>query len=107
MSFRKSLFKNIVILGGYSYTTQIISFLSSIVLARLLLPAEYGFVALITVFTGFIIQFADAGLSYIIIRSDYNRLFHSTIHFLAILIGVLLAAIVVLLAYPISVFYKD
>lgn len=107
MSFRKSLFKNIVILGGYSYTTQIISFLSSIILARLLLPEEYGFVALITVFTGFINQFADAGLSYIIIRTDYNRLFHSTIHYLAILIGVILAVLVILLAYPISIFYKD
>jgi teichuronic acid exporter len=107
MSFRKSLFKNIIVLGGYSYSTQIIAFLSSVVLSRLLLPAEYGFVALITVFTGFINQFADAGLSYIIIRSDYKQLFHTTIHFLAITIGVMLAAIVVLLAYPISLFYKD
>jgi O-antigen/teichoic acid export membrane protein len=46
-------------------------------------------------------------LSYIIIRSDYKRLFQSTIHYLAVAIGVLLAAIVVLLAYPISLFYKD
>jgi len=107
MSFRKNLFKNIVVLGGYSYTTQIIGFLSTIVLSRLLLPAEYGFVALITVFTGFINQFADAGLSYIIIRSDYKRLFQTTIHYLAITIGILLAAVVILLAYPISLFYKD
>ncbi len=34
-------------------------------------------------------QFADAGLSYIIIRSDYNRLFQSTIHYLAIAIGII------------------
>jgi len=107
MSFRKDLFKNIIVLGGYSYTTQIISFLSTIVLSRLLLPAEYGFVALITVFTGFINQFADAGLSYIIIRSDYKRLFQTTVHYLAVTIGFLLAIIVVLLAYPISLFYKD
>jgi O-antigen/teichoic acid export membrane protein len=107
MSFRKNLFKNIAILGGYSYTTQIISFLSTIVLSRLLLPAEYGFVALITVFTGFINQFADAGLSFIIIRSDYNRLFQTSIHYLAMVIGFILAFIVVMLAYPISLFYKD
>jgi|SRR5512133_641099 O-antigen/teichoic acid export membrane protein len=107
MSFRKNLFKNIIVLGGFSYTTQIISFLSSIVLSRLLLPAEYGFVALITVFTGFINQFSDAGLSYLIIRSDYNKLFQSAIHYLAILIGVILAVIVVMLAYPIAMFYKN
>lgn len=107
MSFRKNLFKNIIVLGSYSYTTQIISFFSSIILSRLLLPSEYGFVALITVFTGFIGMFSDAGLSYIIIRSDYNKLFHSTIHYLAILIGVLIAAIVIAISYPISLFYEN
>ncbi len=107
MSFRKNLFKNIIVLGGYSYSTQFISFLATIILSRLLLPSEYGFVALITVFTGFIEQFSSAGLSYIIIRSDYNRLFHSTIYYLSIVIGVLLAGIVVLLAYPISLFYDN
>ena len=107
MSFRKNLFKNVLILGGYSYSSQILGFLSSIILSRLLLPKEYGFVALITVFTGFISQFSDAGLSYIIIRSDYKRLFHSAIHYLAVVIGVMLTIIVILLAYPIAVFYKE
>ncbi|MBN1182566.1 MAG: lipopolysaccharide biosynthesis protein [Bacteroidales bacterium] len=107
MSFRKSLFKNIIVLGGYSYTTQFIGFLATIILSRLLVPSEYGFVALITVFTGFINQFSNAGLSYIIIRSDYNHLFQSTIHYLSVVIGVLLAFIMVLLAYPISLFYQN
>jgi O-antigen/teichoic acid export membrane protein len=107
MSFRKSLFKNVIIIGGYSYSSQIISFLSSIILSRLLLPAEYGFVALISVFTGFIGQFADAGLSYLIIRSDYKKLFYSVMNYLSFIIGVILCVIVLLLAYPIALFYKD
>jgi O-antigen/teichoic acid export membrane protein len=107
MSFRKSLFKNIIIIGGYSYSSQIIAFLSSIILSRLLLPSEYGFVALILVFTGFISQFSDAGLSYLIIRSDYKGLFHSSMNYLSLIIGVILCIVVMLLAYPISLFYKD
>jgi teichuronic acid exporter len=107
MSFRKKLFKNIIILGGYSYFTQILSFLSSIILSRLLVPSEYGLIALITVFTGFIGQFSDAGLSYIIIRSDYKELFYSTIHYLAVIIGVVLTIVVIALAYPIALFYKN
>ena len=107
MSFRKKFFKNIIILGGYSYTTQIISFLSTIVLSRLLLPEEYGFVALITVFTSFINQFADAGLSYLIIRSDYKNLFQQSIHYLSFIIGVILTITLILLAYPIALFYKN
>lgn len=107
MSFRKDLFKNIIIIGGYSYASQIISFLSSIILSRLLLPAEYGFVALIAVFTGFIGQFADAGLSYLVIRSDYNKLFHAAMNYLSFIIGVILCVVVALLAYPIALFYND
>ncbi|MCP4310812.1 MAG: lipopolysaccharide biosynthesis protein [Bacteroidetes bacterium] len=107
MSFRKTLFKNIIILGGYSYASQFIGFLATIILSRLLLPEEYGFVALITVFTGFVQTFSDAGLSLLIIRSDYGRTFHRSIHYLSFILGVILFIIVMLLAWPISLFYKD
>jgi len=107
VSFKKSLLKNILTLGGYNYVSQIAVFLSSIILSRLLLPEEYGFVALITVFTGFVTVFADAGLSFAIIRSDYGRTYHKAINNLSFYIGVLLFAITVILAYPIAYFYKD
>ncbi len=107
MSFRKNLFKNIIVLGGYTYTSQIIGFLATIILSRLLLPEEYGFVALITVFTGFVKTFSDAGLSYLIIRSDYGKLFQRVIHYLSFIIGVILFLLVALIAYPISLFYED
>jgi O-antigen/teichoic acid export membrane protein len=107
MSFRKNLVKNIIVLGGYTYSSQIITFLSTIVVSRLLVPEEYGFVALITVFTGFISTFSDAGLSYLIIRSDYGRLFHRVIHYLSFVIGLILFVLVVLIAYPVSLFYQD
>ncbi|MFO7669629.1 MAG: oligosaccharide flippase family protein [Bacteroidales bacterium] len=107
MSFRKTFFKNVIILGGYSYSNQIIKFLATIVLSRLLLPEEYGFIALITVFTGFISQFSDAGLSFIVIRSDYKERFYQMMHYLSFIIGILLFLILLLLAYPITLFYKD
>jgi PST family polysaccharide transporter len=77
------------------------------VLSRLLLPEEYGFVALITVFTGFVATFTDAGLSFLIIRSDYNLLFFRSINFLAFFIGILLTLLVIILAYPIALFYNN
>ena len=51
------------------------------------LPEEYGFIALITVFTGFISQFSDAGLSFIVIRSDYRERFYQMMHYLSFVIG--------------------
>lgn len=107
MSFKKSLLKNIITLGGYNYVSQIAGFLSSIVLSRLLLPEEYGFVALITVFTGFVSVFADVGLSYAIIRSDYGLTYHKALSNLAFYIGLTLSFITILLAYPIGWFYED
>ena len=107
MSFRKKFFKNILSLAAYSYASQTINFLSSIVLSRLLLPEEYGYVALITVFTGFVIIFSDAGLSYVIIRSDYGRTFQRAVSNLSIYIGLGLYLFMILMAYPISRFYND
>ncbi|MFW6219026.1 MAG: oligosaccharide flippase family protein [Bacteroidota bacterium] len=107
MSFRRSFFKNVITLGGYNYGSQILNFLSSIVLSRLLLPEEYGFVALIMVFTGFIIIFADAGLSYAVIRSDYGRTYQKVLQSLSIWIGIGLSILLILLAYPIALFYGD
>jgi O-antigen/teichoic acid export membrane protein len=107
MSFKKTFLKNIFTLGGYNYTSQIANFLATIVLSRLLLPEEYGYVALITVFTGFITIFADAGLSFSIIRSDYGRTFHKAMSNLSFYIGVLLFSVMLILAYPIALFYED
>ncbi|MBA7528566.1 hypothetical protein ES705_20753 [subsurface metagenome] len=107
MSFKRNFFKNIITFGGYNYIGQALSFLSSIVLSRYLTPSEYGFVALITVFTGFIIMFSDAGLSYAVIRSDYGRTFHHALNNLSGFIGILLFLIMIILAYPISLFYEN
>lgn len=107
MNFKRTLLKNIISLGGYNYSSQIAVFLSSIILSRLLLPEEYGFVALITVFTGFVTIFVDAGLSYAIIRSDYGPTYHKAVNNLAFYIGILLFVLMVLLAFPIAFFYKD
>ncbi|GAB4311608.1 MAG: lipopolysaccharide biosynthesis protein [Bacteroidales bacterium] len=107
VSFKKSLFKNLLTLGGYNYSSQIANFLASIILSRLLLPEEYGFVALITVFTGFIVMFADAGLSYAIIRSDYGHTFYRAMTNLSFYIGLVLFLLMCLMAYPIAWFYGD
>lgn len=107
MSFKKSLYKNIMVFGGYTYSSQIITFLASTVILRLITPEEMGFVGLITVFTGFISIFTDAGLSFSIIRSDYGPLFQRAVSNLAFWMGIGLFLLMTLLAYPIALFYGD
>ncbi len=71
------------------------------------MPDEYGYVALITVFTGFVSVFADAGLSFAIIRSDYGLTYQKAVHNLSFYIGTLLFVIMLLFAFPIGYFYDD
>lgn len=106
-SFQKSLFKNILVSGGYTYLAQGINFLSSIIVSRLLLPESYGIVGLITVFTGFIAVFSDGGLSYALIRSDYGRTYQRVLTNLSWILGLSLFLITILLAYPLTLFYHN
>ncbi|MCO5948251.1 lipopolysaccharide biosynthesis protein [Mucilaginibacter flavidus] len=107
MSFKKGLFKNILISGGFNYLSQGINFLSTIILSRLLSPESYGVIGLITVFTNFIMVFSDGGLSYALIRSDYGRTYQRVLNNLSWLLGIILFLMTIALAYPISVFYKN
>ncbi len=104
---QKQVFKDALGVAVYNYGYQAIIFASSTITGRLLTPSEYGFVALITVFTGFIAFFNDAGLSYIVIRSDYKGTFFRAMFMLSMVIGLILSGVVVLLAYPISIFQNN
>ncbi|MBV9963276.1 MAG: oligosaccharide flippase family protein [Parafilimonas sp.] len=107
MSFKKNFFRNIFVYGSYSFSTQLVSFLASLITSRLLLPSDFGLIGLITVFSNFIIIFSDSGISYAVIRSQYKSTYHRALNSISVIIGILLCFVFVLLVYPISYFYKD
>lgn len=107
MSFYKKLLKNIFVVGSYRYTTTLIKFLLSTIIARLLTPEDFGIVALVTVFTGFLVMFKNNGLSMAIIRSDYGYTYWNGTANILIGFSLIIGIIICLLAYPISLFYND
>lgn len=107
MSFKKEFIKNILISGGYNYLAQGISFFSSVILSRLLTPESYGFVGIITVFTGFLTIFSDSGVSLAVIRSDYAYTYHKSVESLSLVIGIILFSLTSVLSVPISIFFKN
>jgi O-antigen/teichoic acid export membrane protein len=107
MSFKKTLLKNILVSGGYNYLSQAISFLSSIIVSRLLTPESYGFVGIIAVFTGFLSIFSDSGISLAVIRSTYQYTYYKAVDTLALFVGTSLCLTTCLLAYPISLFFRN
>jgi O-antigen/teichoic acid export membrane protein len=107
MSFRKKTFHNIYQMARFTYSGEVVTFLTSIILARLLLPEEYGFVAMILVFTNFGEILSGIGIGSEIIRSNYRYTFHKSMMNLAFYIGLTLCIGMMLLAYPVALFYDN
>ena len=87
--------------------SQIAGFIISIVLARILMPEEYGTVAMITTFTGIAMVFINTGFSSAIVQKkdlsdvDINTMFYSGMLMSFVLYGILFIA-----APYIAILYK-
>lgn len=87
---------------------QGVSFLVSIVLARLLDPDTYGTIALVTVFTIIINIILDSGLGNALIqKKDADDLDFSSVFFFNVLMSVVLYSILFLIAPLIESFYAS
>ena len=86
----------------------VLKFGSTIVLARLLIPEDYGLIGMATVVVGFVEYFKDLGLSAATIqRQQINHQQVSTLFWINLAIGCLVAVTVALLAPAIATFYQE
>ena len=73
-------------------SSVVIQFVLTAILARLLTPAEYGTVAIVTVFVAFFSMLADVGISPAIIQfDDLSEQDISSLFTFTILLGIVLA----------------
>ena len=80
---------------GFRFALTIVS---TMILARLLTPAEYGLVAMVAVFSGFVALFKDMGLSMATIqRAEINHAQISTLFWINLAISLLIGLLVALL----------
>lgn len=90
-----------------AFLGQSVTFVVGIVLARLLTPAEYGLIGIVTIFTTILGSFVDSGFSNALIRKkdisndDYNTMFITNM-----LISVLMYAVLYFCAPWISHFFN-
>ena len=86
----------------------ILKFGSTIVLARLLVPEDYGLIGMATVVIGFVEYFKDLGLSTATIqRREINHQQISTLFWINIAVACLVALVVALLAPVVASFYNE
>ena len=87
---------------------QIVSFIVSIILARLLLPEQYGTIALITVFTTILQVFVDSGMANALIqKKNADDLDFSTVFYFNFIICIILYLLMFICAPFIGDFYND
>ena len=85
---------------------QLVTFIVSIVLARILMPEDYGTVALVTVFTTIMQVFVDSGLSTALIQKmDADDLDFSSVFYFNFVVCIILYLIMFLAAPYIASFY--
>ncbi len=87
---------------------RLVAFVVSIVLARLLLPEQFGLIGMLTVFIAIAQTFIDSGFAAALIqKKDHDRLDECSVFYFNILIG-LLAYIIIFLSTPwIADFYGE
>lgn len=103
--------KNKVVSGmfwkfGERMLAQLISFLVSIALARILMPEEYGIVSIVLIFINLANVFVTSGFSTSLIqKKDAGDLEFSTIFYCSLAVSIIIYSILFLVAPYISTFY--
>ena len=93
---------------GESGGAQLVSFLVSIVLARLLVPEDYGVIALVTVFTSILQVFVDSGLGTALVqKKNADEVDFSSVFYFNVLVCLTLYAEMFVAAPAIAKFYDN
>lgn len=104
---RKSAVTNMLWRFAERCGAQGVTFIVSLILARLLEPSVYGVVSLITIFTSLMQIFVDTGFSRALIqKKDADQLDFSTMFYFDVVLGILLYALLYVSAPAIARFYQ-
>lgn len=90
------------------FSVQGIQFVLSIVIARLVLPSEYGLIAMLGIFLAIAQTFVDSGFSNALIqKKDRTEVDYSTVFYFNILIALIVYGLLFISAPYISSFYRE
>ena len=106
-SLDRTLVQGIAWTGAIRWTVQTISWCATFVIARLLSPTDYGLVGMAMIYVGLAQIVTEGGLSYAVVQQrDLTTDQISQLNGFAVMIGVVLFALTLGLAEPISWFFR-
>lgn len=104
----KKIFSNFIWRFAERCGAQLVTFIVSIILARLLAPEDYGTIALVTVFTTILQVFVDSGLGTALIqKKNVDDLDFSSVFYFNFTVCIVLYIGMFLVAPSIAGFYED
>lgn len=108
LSLQKLAFKGAMWLALFNFLSQAFSWTVTVLVARILSPADYGLMELATIFTGYAKFFVDLGLGAAIVqRKEVNEHELSSIFWFTVLISIFLAFVCFLSAGYIAVLFQE
>ena len=108
MISKKKILQNFIWKLAERCGKQLTSFVVTIILARILLPSDYGMVALIMIFLSILQVFADSGLGVALIQKQYvDEIDYSTVFYTNLFLSFLLYAIAWFSAPKIASFFYN
>lgn len=90
------------------FSSQLVSFVISVILARILMPSDYGIIAILLVFISFANVIVDGGLNTALIqKKDADQIDFSTIFWFCLLVALVLYISLFLCAPLVARFYDN
>ena len=106
-SLKNKTIKGTVWSAVENVTRMGVTFVVSIILARLLSPEEYGLIGILTIFIALFNTIVDSGFTSALIRKqDATDTDYSTVFYINLVLSLFLATILFLCAQPIAVFFE-
>ena len=90
------------------FSVQVVQFVLTIILARLVAPSEYGLIAMLTIFIAVAQSFVDSGFSSALVqKKNRTETDFSTVFYFNIAISLILYIILYLSAPYIALYYRE
>lgn len=108
MGYFREAARGVSWVGAFRVVTRFVAFGRTIVLARILSPARFGVFGIATLLITFLEIVTETGINvFLIQKREYTKSYLNTAWVVSILRGVLITAILLLLASPISTFFNS
>ena len=108
MSFAREAARSGLWFAGFRFITQSLSWVITVAIARILVPEDYGLMAMASILTGYVEIFSELGLGAAIIQKKdiTNEELSSTFYF-SMIIGAILSIVSFSLAYPTAWIFNE